>query len=126
MPKQVPDVPRGVTPIGPYSIATEANGFVFISGQIPLDPGSSRLVGDDARTQAGRVMDNIRLVLEDLDLEFDDVVKTTIFLADMSDFPDVNEVYGSYFSGGPPARATVQAGALPGGALVEIEAIAAR
>jgi 2-iminobutanoate/2-iminopropanoate deaminase len=126
MPKQVPDVPHGVRPIGPYSIATEANGFVFVSGQIPLDPATSQIVEGDVVVQAARVMDNIGLVLEDAGLGFDDVVKTTIFLAQMSDFPTVNGVYGSYFGSGAPARATIEVGALPGGALVEIEAIAAR
>ena len=126
MPKQTPEVPHGVDPIGPYSIATEANGFVFISGQVSIDPATNRPIGGDVRAQASRVMENIGLVLGDLGLGFDDVVKTTIFLAQMSDFPVVNEVYGGYFEAGAPARSTVQVGALPLGSLVEIEAIAAR
>ena len=126
MPKQVPDVPHGVTPIVPYSIAAEANGFVFVSGQVPLDPATGSAVDGGVREQAARVMDNIGAVLADVGVSFDDVVKTTIFLADMADFPVVNEVYAGYFPASPPARSTVQVGALPGGFLVEIEAIAAR
>jgi len=126
MPKQVPAVPSGATPIGPYSTATEANGFVFISGQVALDPATDRPVEGGVREHAVRVMENLGLVLGDLGLGYDDIVKTTIFLADMGDFPVVNEVYGSYFGDAPPARSTIQAGALPGAFLVEVEAIAAR
>jgi 2-iminobutanoate/2-iminopropanoate deaminase len=126
MPKQVPDVPHGVAPIGPYSTATEANGFVFISGQVALDPATGAPVDGGVTAQATRVMENIGRVLDDVGLTYDDIAKTTIFLADMADFTTVNEIYGSYFEASPPARATVQAGALPGGFQVEIEAIAAR
>ena len=126
MPKQTHDVAGAVRPIGPYSIAAEANGFVFISGQVAIDPGANLPVPGDVTVQARRVMENIRLILDGLSLGFEDVVKTTIFLADIADFPTVNEVYGTYFTTAPPARSTVQVGALPGGFLVEIEAIAAR
>ena len=126
MPKQVPAAPSGATPIGPYSTATEANGFVFISGQVALDPATDRPVEGGVREQAVRVMENLGLVLGDLGLGYDDIVKTTIFLADMGDFPVVNEVYGRHFGAAPPARSTIQAGALPGGFLVEVEAIVAR
>jgi 2-iminobutanoate/2-iminopropanoate deaminase len=115
-----------VTPIGPYSTAAEAGGLVFISGQVALDPGTDRPIEGDVRAQASRVMGTLGLVLGDLGLGFDDVVKTTIFLADIGDFAIVNEVYAGFFGGAPPARSTVQVGALPGGFLVEIEAIAAR
>ena len=126
MPKKVPPVPNAVAPIGPYSTVTEAAGLVFISGQVAIDPtDGSRVVGD-VRAQAGRVMDNLDAVLLDLGLQFDDVVKTTIFLTDIGHFSVVNEVYAGYFGGKPPARSTVQVGALPGGFLVEIDAIAAR
>ena len=126
MPKKVPPVPNAVAPIGPYSTVTEASGLVFISGQVAIDPeDGSRVVGD-VRAQTGRVMDNLDAVLLDLGLQFDDVVKTTVFLADIGHFPVVNEVYAGYFGDKAPARSTVQAGALPGGFLVEIEAIAAR
>lgn len=111
--------------IGPYSQAIVAGGFVFCSGQIALDPATGELVGaSDVRSQARRAMDNLRGVLEAAGSSFDHVVRTTIYLADMGDFAAVNEVYGGYFGGAPPARATVQAAGLPRGALVEIDAIA--
>jgi 2-iminobutanoate/2-iminopropanoate deaminase len=126
MPKHVPTVKRGVKPIGPYSIAAEAIGrLVFISGQVAIDPATGEKEAGDAAAQAARIMENLGLVLGDLGLGFDGVVKTTIFLVDMADFAAVNEVYGRYFTGKPPARSTVQVGALPGGFRVEIEAIAA-
>jgi len=126
MAKQVPAVPHGVTPIGPYSVATEARGLVFISGQVAIDPASGQRVGGDAAAQAARIMDNLALLLTDLGLEFSDVVKTTIFLTDMADFAAVNEVYRLRFPAEPPARSTVAVAALPGGYRVEIEAVVAR
>lgn len=126
MPKQVPDVPGGPTPLGPYSVVAEAAGLVFVSGQVAIDPATDTRIEGDVRAQAVRVMENLGAILGDLGLGYDDVVKTTIFLDDMADFPAVNEVYGGYFTGEPPARSTVEVGALPGGFLVEIEAIAAR
>ena len=126
MPKSVPQITKGPNPVGAYSVATEANGFVFVSGQVAIDPGTNSKVEGDVTAQARRVMDNIGLILEDVGLGYADVVKTMIFLADIADFGAVNEVYGSYFTDKPPARSTFQAGALPGGYLVEIEVIAAR
>ena len=126
MPKLVPDVPSGVSPLGPYSTATEAAGLVFVSGQVAIDPATDTRIDGDVRAQALRVMENIGGILGDLGLGYADIVKTTIFLDDMADFPVVNEVYGGYFTDEPPARSTVEAGALPGGFLVEIELIAAR
>ena len=126
MPKSVPEITKGPNPIGAYSVATEANGFVFVSGQVSMDPETNSKVEGDVTAQARRVMDNIGLILQDVGLGYGDVVKTTIFLADIADFGAVNEVYGSYFTSEPPARSTFQAGALPGGYLVEIEVIAAR
>jgi 2-iminobutanoate/2-iminopropanoate deaminase len=126
MPKSVPEITNGPNPVGAYSVATEANGFVFVSGQVALDPATNSKVEGDVTAQARRVMDNIGLILGDLGLGYTDVVKTMIFLADIADFGAVNEVYGSYFTTEPPARSTFQAGALPGGYLVEIEVIAAR
>lgn len=126
MPKQVPDVPSGVAPLGPYSTVTEAAGLVFVSGQIAIDPVSGDRVDGDVGAQATRIMTNLGGILGDLGLGYDDVAKTTIFLTDMADFPAVNEVYGGYFGDAPPARSTVEVGALPGGFLVEIEVIAAR
>jgi len=126
MPKQVPAVPSGTTPLGPYSTVTEAAGLVFISGQIAIDPATDTPIEGDVSAQAVRVMKNLGAILGDLGLGYGDIVKTTIFLADMADFPAVNTVYGGYFTDAPPARSTVEVGALPGGFQVEIEAIAAR
>lgn len=112
--------------MAPYSVAAEAAGLVFVSGQVAIDPATGERAPDDVTAQARRVMDNIGTILGDLGLAYDDIVKTTIFLADIGDFPKVNEVYGSYFPSEPPARSTFQAGALPGGFLVEIEVVAAR
>jgi 2-iminobutanoate/2-iminopropanoate deaminase len=126
LPKTIPDTPSAPTPLAPYSVAAEANGFVFLSGQVALDPNSGEREPDDVGDQARREMKNIGLVLGDLGLSYPDIVKTTIFLADIGDFPTVNEIYAEYFEDAPPARSTVQAGALPGGFLVEIEVVAAR
>ena len=126
MSKQVPRVPSGTTPLGPYSTVTEAAGLVFISGQIAIDPATDSPIEGDVGEQTVRVMKNLGAILEDLGLEYGDIVKTTIFLADMADFPAVNGIYGGYFTDAPPARSTVEVGALPGGFQVEIEAIAAR
>jgi 2-iminobutanoate/2-iminopropanoate deaminase len=126
MPKTIHDAPNGPSPIGPYSIVTEANGFVFLSGMVPLDPSTGDAVRGPIEEQTDRVMRNIGAVLSDVGLGFDDIVKTTIFLADIGDFPAVNGVYGQYVGDARPARSTIQAGALPGGFAVEIECIAAR
>ncbi|MCP3977149.1 MAG: reactive intermediate/imine deaminase [bacterium] len=126
MPKQILNAPNGPQPIGAYSIATEANGFVFMSGQVAIDPATNAPVMGEVAVQARQVMANIEAVLADVGLGIEDVVKTTIFLADIADFPVVNRIYGEYFESGKPARSTVQAGALPGGYQVEIEVIAAR
>jgi len=126
MPKHVPIIKRGAKPIGPYSVAAEAIGrLVFISGQVAIDPATGQKETGDAVAQAVRIMENLGLVLGDLGMDFDNVVKTTIFLVDMADFAAVNDVYGRHFPGRPPARSTVQVAALPGGFRVEIEAIAA-
>jgi 2-iminobutanoate/2-iminopropanoate deaminase len=111
--------------IGPYSQAIQAGGFVFISGQIPLDPATGDLVSGSVEEETARVLDNIRAILEAAGLGMGDVVKTTVYLTDLGDFGRVNEVYSRYFESQPPARATVQVAALPRGVRVEIEAIAA-
>lgn len=126
MPKTIPNLPSAAKPMAPYSPAAEAAGLVFISGQVAINPVTGERSPDDVFVQATRVLDNIGVILTDLGLGYTDVVKTTIFLANMDDFAAVNEVYGSYFPTDPPARSTFQAGALPGGFLVEIEAVAAR
>jgi 2-iminobutanoate/2-iminopropanoate deaminase len=110
--------------IGPYSQAIVANGFVFCSGQIPIDPATGQIVGSDAREQTQRVMENLRAVLEGAGSSFDRVVKATIFLKSLGDFGVVNEVYAKYFTADPPARATVEVSRLPRDVLVEIELIA--
>ena len=126
MPKQIHEIDGAVEPIGPYSVATEAGGFVFISGQVAIDPETNSPFGSDVATQTRRVLENIGIVLDGLGLEFSDIAKTTIFVADIRDFAEVNRVYAEYFGDSKPARSTIQAAALPGGYLVEIEAIAAR
>jgi 2-iminobutanoate/2-iminopropanoate deaminase len=117
---------RAPAAIGPYSQAVEAGGFLFTSGQIALDPGTGEMVGSDIATQAERVMENLASILEAAGCRFADVVKATIYLADMADFQEVNRIYGSRFEADPPARATVQAAGLPKGALVEIDLVAVR
>ena len=111
--------------IGPYSPAVRSGRFLFCSGQIPLDPKSGQIVTGDIATQTRRVLDNIASILRAEGMTFDSIVKTTIFLTTLDDFQTVNETYGSYFKQDPPARSTVQVSALPRGANVEIEVIAA-
>jgi 2-iminobutanoate/2-iminopropanoate deaminase len=110
--------------IGPYSQAVRAGGFVFASGQIPLDPSTGQFVEGGVREQTEQVLRNLAAVLEAAGTGLDRVVKTTVFLADMDDFAAMNEVYGQYFAADPPARATVQAARLPRDARVEIEVVA--
>jgi len=126
VPKTVPVTPSAPDAMGPYSVVTEANGFVFVSGQVAVDPITKERAPDDVEAQTSQVMTNITSILDDLGLGVSDIVKTTIFLADIEDFPKVNAVYAGFLDGEPPARSTVQAGALPGGFLVEIEVVAAR
>src|SRR5881397_3140141 len=111
--------------IGPYSQAVRSGNFLFCSGQIPLDPKAGQIVSGDITAQTRRVLDNIAAFLRAEGLNFDDVVKTTVFLTNLDDFQIVNEIYGSYFKQNPPARSTVQVSALPRGANIEIEVIAA-
>ena len=110
--------------IGPYSQAILVGDTLYTSGQIALDPATGQLVEGDIRTQASQVLQNLRAVVEAAGFTMSDVVKTTIYLASMDDFAAVNEIYGTVFMADPPARSTVQAAALPRGALVEIDAIA--
>src|SRR5205814_4945014 len=111
--------------VGPYSQAVRVGSTIYCAGQIPLDPKSGQIVSGDIGAQTRRVLDNIAAVLRAEGLTFDNVVKTTIFLNDLGDFQTVNEIYGSYFKQDSPARSTVQVSALPKGANVEIEVIAA-
>lgn len=110
--------------IGPYSQAIKVGSFIFLSGQIPLDPATGELVGGGIEAQTERVMLNLKAVLEQAGSSLDRVVKTTIYLIDMGDFPAVNEVYGRFFTASPPARATVAVARLPRDARIEIEVIA--
>ena len=110
--------------IGPYSQAIRAGSLLFVSGQIPLDPATGAMVEGDIAAQTRRVFANLEAILEAAGASFDNVVRTTVYLADMNDFATVNEIYGTYFSSPAPARATVQAARLPKDARVEIDLIA--
>ena len=110
--------------IGPYSQAVKANGLVFASGQIPIDPGTGQFVAGGIEAQTEQVLKNLAALLEASGSSLDRVIKTTVFLADMQEFAAMNEVYGRFFASEPPARATVEAARLPRDARVEIEAIA--
>jgi 2-iminobutanoate/2-iminopropanoate deaminase len=110
--------------IGPYSQAIRRGAMLFSAGQIPLDPKTGQMVSGDIGEQTKRVLENISGILRAAQLNFDNVVKTTIFLTSMNDFQTVNEIYGSYFRENPPARSTVAVAALPKGAKIEIEVIA--
>jgi len=116
-----PDAPKA---IGPYSQAVRAGQLLFLSGQVPLDPATGQLIDGDIAAQTRRVFDNLGAVLKAGGRSFGDVVRTTVFLADMNDFAAVNEVYGQYFQEPYPARATVQVARLPKDARVEIDLIA--
>ena len=124
MTKEVISTDRAPQAIGPYSQGIKAGGFVFFSGQIPLDPVTGVLRGGDIAEQTEQVMANIGAALAAAGLTFSDVVKSTIFLVNLTDFATVNEVYGRKFPDNPPARSTVEVKGLPKGALVEIEVIA--
>jgi 2-iminobutanoate/2-iminopropanoate deaminase len=115
---------RGPKAIGPYSQGIKANGFLFLSGQIPLDPASQQLITGDVAVQTERVIQNIGGMLEAAGTSLARVVKTTVFLKNMGDFAAMNEVYGRYFTADPPARSTVEVARLPKDVLVEIEVIA--
>ena len=122
--KQAISSPNAPKAIGPYSPAVRAGQLLFVSGQVPLDPATGQMVEGGIADQTRRVLDNIGALLKAADRSFADVVRTTIFLADMNDFGAVNEIYGQYFSEPYPARATVQVARLPKDARVEIDVIA--
>jgi 2-iminobutanoate/2-iminopropanoate deaminase len=115
---------RGPKPIGPYSQAIKSNGFLFVSGQIALDPKTGEFSGANVREQTERVMENLKGILEAAGASFGHVLKTTVFLKDMSDFAAMNEIYAKSFVAAPPARSTVEVSRLPKNALVEIELVA--
>ena len=114
----------GPKAIGPYSQGIKSNGFIYLSGQIPLDPATQQLIEGDIATQTDRVLQNIRGLLQAAGSSLDQVVKSTVFLKNMSEFAAMNEVYGRYFTQSPPARSTVEVARLPKDVLVEIEVIA--
>jgi len=122
--KEAVSSPNAPKAIGPYSQAVRAGQLLFVSGQVPLDPATGQIVAGDIETQTRRVFDNLAAVLKAGGRSFADVVRTTVFLADMNDFTAVNDVYGTYFSAPYPARATVQVARLPKDARIEIDLIA--
>jgi len=122
--RKVISTERAPKAIGPYSQAVISNGVVYLSGQIPIDPATGQLVEGDIAAQTERVLENLKAVLEASGASMESVLKTTVFLKDMADFPKMNEVYGRHFASNPPARSTVQAAKLPRDVSVEIDAIA--
>ena len=110
--------------VGPYNHAVRVGDLLFCAGQIPLDPATGNLVSGDIKAQTQRVLENVRAILEDQNLSFANVVKSTVFLTNLADFAGMNEVYSRYFTTDFPARSTVQVAALPKGAIVEIEVLA--
>ena len=125
MPIKYVSTPRAPQPIGPYSQGVIAGGLLLCSGQIALDPETGALVEGDVAVQTERVLQNLVAVLREAKMGPENVVKTTVYLTDMADFPKMNEVYGRYLGQRPPARTTLQAAALPRGVRVEIDLIAA-
>ncbi len=122
--KDVISTPHGPKAIGPYSQAIRANGFIFVSGQIALDPATGQIIEGDVAQQTDRVMKNLKGIVEAAGSSFEKAVKTTVYLKDMGEFAAMNEVYARYFPAGAPARATVEVSRLPKDVRVEIELIA--
>ena len=122
--KQIIQTEKAPKPIGPYNQAVKAGDFLFISGQVAIDPATNELINGSIKDETHRVMKNLEAILHEAYLTFQHAVKTTIFLSDMNLFAEVNEVYGSYFSGDFPARETVAVKGLPKGVNVEISIIA--
>ena len=123
MSKETVFTSKAPQPIGPYSQAVVCGGFVFLSGQIPVDPKTQKIVEGGIEKQTVQVLENLKNILTSINLDMDDVVKTTVFLSDLANFKQFNSVYAKYFENNPPARTTIQAG-LIAGVLVEIDAIA--
>lgn len=122
--KNIVKTDKAPAAIGPYSQAVRVGDFLYTSGQIGLDPVTGQLVEGGIEAQAERVMENLKAILEAAGMSFENVIKTQVFITNMGDFGKVNEVYGRYFKGNPPARSCVEVSALPRGALIEIELIA--
>jgi 2-iminobutanoate/2-iminopropanoate deaminase len=125
LPKKIVMTPQAPKPIGPYSQAVISGGLLFASGQIALDPETGEIAAGDVSAQTEQAMKNLMAVLKEAKMGPENVVKTTVFLQDMADFPKMNEVYGRYFGKEAPARSTIQAAALPRGVKVEIDLVAA-
>ena len=124
--KTIISTPGAPAAIGPYSQAVEAGGFIFISGQLPVDPATGEMEAADTALQTSAVIRNIEAILKSRGLTLDNVVKTTVFMTDLGEFRKMNEVYARFFAKDPPARATIEVKALPKAALVEIEAVAVK
>lgn len=124
--KKIIETSNAPAPIGPYSQAVEAGPFLFVSGQIPINPATGELVSDSIQSEAKQVMHNLEAILTRAEMTFENVVKTTIFLRDMNDFGTVNQVYGSFFKDHFPARETVAVAGLPKNVNVEISVVAIR
>ncbi len=122
--KEIISTQRGPKAIGPYSQAIKANGFLFVSGQIPIDPQTNQMMEGDITRQTERVLENLKGIVEAAGSSLDRVVKTTVYLKDLSDFAAMNEVYGRYFPSASPARATVEVARLPRDVRIEIDLIA--
>jgi len=123
--KHILNTENAPAPIGPYNQAVKSGHLLYTSGQIPVDPATGKIVGGGIREQAIQVLENLKAVVEAADGTLEDVIKTTVFLADMGDFPEFNTIYADYFiEENAPARSTIQVAALPLGALVEIELVA--
>jgi 2-iminobutanoate/2-iminopropanoate deaminase len=122
--REVVSTKDGPQAIGPYSQAVKANGFVFVSGQVAIDPGTQQIIAEDISAQTERVMKNLMAILKAAGSGLEKVVRSTVFLKSMGDFSAMNEVYGRYFTSAPPARSTVEVARLPKDVLVEIDVIA--
>lgn len=125
MPKKHVTTPQAPQPIGPYSQGVIAGGLLFVSGQIPIDPSTNKLVEGGIEVQTEQVLKNLLAILKEAKIGPENVVKTTVFLKDLADFAKMNDVYARYLGKEPPARSTIQAAALPRGVSVEIDVIAA-
>jgi 2-iminobutanoate/2-iminopropanoate deaminase len=122
--KQIIKPAKSPAAVGPYNHAVRVGDLLFCAGQIPLDPATGNLVGGDIKAQTQRVLENVGAILEDQNLTFANVVKSTVFLTNLADFAGMNEVYAKYFTSDCPARSTIQVAGLPKGASVEIEVLA--
>jgi len=122
--KQIIKPAKSAPAVGPYNHAVRIGDLLFCAGQIPLDPATGNLVSGDIKAQTERVLENVKAILDDQKLSFNNVVKSTVFLTNLADFAGMNEIYAKYFTNDFPARSTIQVAALPKGAIVEIEVVA--